>query len=214
MAVREEMTVHQALCELKVLENKIRGAIISGIYCVSNKHSNNKINGIPIEEYTKMMVGSYDKVCDFIARQEAIKRAVTKSNAVTVVMIGDKEYTVAEAIWMKNHGCESNKLFVKNLNEQFVAAQGNVNSHNGRELEDRADDYVTAMYGSKENRVNSEDVERTRNEFITSNSYEIIDPINISKKIEEIQNKIDRFMIEVDSALSVSNAITKIVVEY
>lgn len=42
----EKMTVHKALTELKLLDDRIAKAIAEGIYCVANKHSNDKIGGV------------------------------------------------------------------------------------------------------------------------------------------------------------------------
>src|SRR5699024_6678122 len=102
----ETMTIHKALAELKVLESRIMKTVGDGTYCVANKHSNEKINGVSVEDYKKVMQGAYDKAVDFITRYKAIKKAVTLSNAKTIIKIGEEEYTVAEAIWMKNHGVE------------------------------------------------------------------------------------------------------------
>lgn len=43
---------------------------------------------------------------------------------------------------------------------------------------------------------------------------ELIDPVNILEKIEALEVEIADFTTEVDSALSVSNALTEITVEY
>ena len=40
--VTEKMTVHKALAELKLLDDRIKKAISGGIYCAANKHSNEK----------------------------------------------------------------------------------------------------------------------------------------------------------------------------
>ena len=53
----EKMTVHKALAELKLLDDRIEKAIKEGVYCVANKHSNDKIGGVPIDEYIKIMQG-------------------------------------------------------------------------------------------------------------------------------------------------------------
>ena len=39
----EKMTIHKALAELKIVDDRIISAINGGTYCVSNKHSNEKI---------------------------------------------------------------------------------------------------------------------------------------------------------------------------
>ncbi len=211
---RETMTIHKALAELKILDGRIKKEIQSGSYCAANKHSNVKINGIQIEDFKKAAQGTYDKVSDLINRRKAIKKAVVLSNAKTTVKIADAEYTVAEAIEMKNHGIEFEALLINAMDSQYRQAQAEVNRQNGNNLEERADQYVTAIYGQKEGKTNSADIEKVRKDFLEANSYEIIDPINIPEKVDTLRQKIDAFMAEVDSALSVSNALTEITIEY
>lgn len=210
----ETMTIHKGLAELKILDGRIKKEIQNGLYCAANKHSNEKINGIPIEDFRKTVQGTYDKVTDLINRRKAIKKAIVLSNAKTTVKIADVEYTVAEAIEMKNHGIEFEALLINTMDRQYQQAQAEVNRQNGNNLEERADQYVTAIYGQKEGKTATADIEKVRKDFLESNSYEIIDPINVPKKLETLKKKIDDFMAEVDSALSVSNALTEITIEY
>lgn len=210
----ETMTIHKALAELKIMDGRIKKEIQNGTYCAANKHSNEKISGIPIEDFKKAVQGTYDKVTDLINRRKAIKKAVVLSNAKTTVKIADVEYTVAEAIEMKNHGIEFEAMLINAMNNQYEMAQAEVNRQNENNLEQRADQYVTAIYGQKEGKTNSADIDKVRKDFLEANSYEIIDPINVPEKIEKLKNKIDNFMAEVDSALSVSNALTEITIEY
>lgn len=210
----ETMTIHKALAELKILDGRIRKEIQSGVYCVANKHSNEKINGIQMEDFKKAAQGTFDKVTDLINRRKAIKKAVVLSNAKTIVKIADIEYTVAEAIEMKNHGIELDALLINMMDDQYRQAQAEVNRQNGNSLEERADQYVMAIYGQKEGKTVAADIEKVRKDFLETNSYEIIDPINIPEKLEKMKNKLDMFAAEVDSALSVSNALTEITIEY
>lgn len=212
--VTEKMTVHKALAELKILDSRINKTIYDGIYCGANKHSSKKIVGIPIEDFQKNILSNYDKVTDLISRHQALKRAVTLSNAVTKVEICGKEYTVAESIWMKNHGIEKENLLAGVMTNQYNSSQSEINRQNGLGLEKRADDYVTALYGGKEGKNSAADAEKTRQEFIDNNSYELIDPIHVLEKIEILQEKTADFMAEVDAALSVSNSLTEITIEY
>lgn len=211
---RESMTIHKALAELKVLDSRIDKSIADGVFCAANKHSNEKIGGVPIQDYEKVIQGSYDKVDGLINRQNAIKRAVTLSNAETKVKISDREYTIAEAIWMRNHGIEKMQAVVNVMKRQYKQAQAKVNIQNGAELEARADQYVTAIYGQKDGKTNTADIEKVRKDFLTANTYELLDPIHILDRIEEMEKKISDFMSEVDAALSCSNALTEITIEY
>lgn len=214
MATVETMTIHKGLAELKILDGRIKKEIQNGSYCAANKHSNEKINGIPIDDFKKAVQGTYDKVTDLINRRKTIKKAITLSNAKTTVKIADVEYTVAEAIEMKNHGIELEALLINTMDNQYKQAQAEVNRQNGNNLEERADQYVTAIYGQKEGKTNSADIDKVRKDFLEANSYEIVDPINVQDKVEALRQKIDAFMADVDSALSVSNALTKITIEY
>lgn len=211
---KETMTIHKALAELKVLESRIMKTIGDGTYCVANKHSNEKINGVSVEEYKKVMQGAYDKAVDLITRYKAIKKAVTLSNAKTVVKIGEEEYTVAEAIWMKNHGVEFDELLLNELREQYNKAQAKILKQNGNDLEQRAEQYVVGIYGSKEGKTNTDDFEKTKQDFITSQTFELVDPIGILEKIEVLEEKISTFKAEVDAALSTSNALTVVEINY
>ena len=210
----ETMTIHKALAELKILESRIMKTVGDGTYCVANKHSNEKINGVSVEEYKKVMQGAYDKAVDLITRYKAIKKAVTLSNAKTVVKIGEEEYAVAEAIWMKNHGVEFDELLLDELREQYNKAQAKILKQNGNDLEQRAEQYVVGIYGSKEGKTNTDDFEKTKQDFITSQTFELVDPIGILEKIEALEEKISVFKAEVDAVLSTSNALTVVEINY
>lgn len=211
---RETMTVHKALSELKLLDDRINKVVTTSIFCAPNKHSNEKIGGVPIAEAKKGMQGSYDKAMDLINRRKALKKAVVLSNAQTMVTIGGTEYTVAEAIEFKNHGIEFETNLSAIMDAQYRKAQAEINKQNGKDLESRADQYVTAIYGQKEGKTNTDDIEKLRKEFLDANSYEMVDPLDIPKKVEEMSSRAAEFMAEVDSALSVSNALTQITIEY
>jgi hypothetical protein len=107
--MKEKMTLHKALAELKLLDSRITSTIRTGTYCVANKASNQKIKGVKLDEFKESMKADYASATDLINRRIAIKKAVVLSNATTKVKINDVEYTVAEAIELKNHGMEYQK---------------------------------------------------------------------------------------------------------
>lgn len=210
----EKMTVHKALAELKIIDDRIISAINGGTYCVANKHSNEKIKGVSVDEYKGVMQGCYDKATALIMRRNAIKRAVVLSNATTKVSVDGEEYTRAEAIEMKNHGIEFDEALLEELKEQYNKAQAEILKQNGGDLEKRAEQYVIGIYGSKEGKSNTDDFEKTKKDFMTANAFELVDPIKILDKINNLEEKIAAFKAEIDAALSVSNAITEIEIIY
>ena len=70
------------------------------------------------------------------------------------------------------------------------------------------------MFGNKEGKTNNDEIEKTKQQFIKSNTYELIDPISIKDKIDVLEKEIYEFTTEVDSVLSTSNAITEITIVY
>lgn len=209
----EKMNVHKALAELKILDDRIVKAINSVEACISNKHSNTKVKGVDIKVYTGVMKSSYDKATDLIKRREAIKRAVVLSNAVTKVTVADKEYTVAETIEMKNHGMDFKKLLKQKIKKQYDAAMAQIITENGK-LEDKAENYVVGLYGSKEGKTSTEEFTKTREAYIEAQTMELVDPIGVLKEMEDLETEIAEFTAEVDAALSVSNSLTEIEITY
>ena len=207
------MTVHKALAELKLLDSRIAVAITDGVYCVANKNSNEKIAGVTVQEYTETMQGRYDKATDLIKRRNAIKKAVVLSNATTKVNVSGIECTVAEAIEMKNHGIEFDKRLHDALRKSYNQAQKTINNENA-DLEERANQYVTAIYGQKESKTSTSDIQKVKDDFIESNQYVLVDPLNVLEKLDSLERRISDFEAEVDAALSTSNALTEIEIEY
>ncbi len=210
----ETMTVHKALAELKVIGDRINNSIQSGTYCKTNKHSNEKINGVSVDEFKKQIQGTWDKVNDLIRRRNAIKKAVVFSNATTKVKIGELEMTVAEAIEMKNNGMDYKKILFNQINSQYANSIVLMDRENGETLTQKAENYVTGLFGSKEGKSNTDEMEKVRKEYIVNNTIELVDPLKVKERLEELEKEISEFESEVDAALSVSNAITEIKIEY
>jgi hypothetical protein len=210
----ENMNVHKALSELKLLDVRISKAIHNANFVVTNKHSNTKIAGIPKEDFIKSMQGDYDKAVELIKRRTAIKRAVQLSNAMTTLTVAGEEMTVAEAIEMKNHSLQYKTEMLQIMNDQYTKALSSVITANGKTLEERAEKYVIGIYGGKDVKVDPDDYEKTKKAFIENNQFELVDPLSIKEKIDALQDEITNFTSEVDSALSVSNAVTIIEIKY
>lgn len=208
----ERMTIHEALSELKVLDKRIKQEIAATTFSTSNLHCNAKIYGVSIEEYKNAVKSKYDKITDLIKRRTAIKKAITNSNAVTVVTIGEMSMTVAEAIEYKRSGIEFKRVLLEKVSKDYNTASLTTMTRN-ESLTDRATDNIERTYGNKEN-VNKEALESAREKFIADNTYDMVDPIDSVKIMEKLSDEIDNFMSKVDSTLSVSNALTKIDIEY
>lgn len=209
----EKMTIHKALCELKLLDARIQKAARECTYVLANRHSNIKIAGRPIDDVKEEMTSAYQSVEDMIKRRNAIKRAVVLSNATTHVDVNGLDMTIAEAIDMKNHGMDGYKTILAMMGAQFASAWKIIEANSGEPLQKKAETYVMGMLGSKE-KVDSEVAKKMTEEYISANSYDLIDPIKVKETMGELDALISGFESEVDAALSVSNAITEITVTY
>ena len=212
--MKEQMTIHKALSELKILDARINKEISSTTFLVTNKHSNTKIAGAPVKDFFDQTREKYQSIRTLINRRNAIKRAVTRSNAVTMVKVGNQEYSVAEAIDMKNIGVDYLMVLKETIATQAARCKASADRENGEKLDARVEQYVKTIAESADSKNLPDDVKRMRDDFVTSQTVEVVDPIDSVKVVDELQNYIDAFLSDVDSALSVSNATTTIDVEY
>lgn len=210
----EKMTIHKALCELKILDDRISKAQSAMPFVTCQKKQADTVSGVKLETYQNQVNAAYQKTRDLIARGNAIKRAVVLSNAKTTVVISDFIYTVAEAIYMKEHGIAYYKCLLETLESQYAAATKKAEQQNGEKLEARADDYIKSVYGTTSLKNISDEMNHARETFIESQTFVVIDPLDIKKCMEELEQFINDFTVNVDSALSVSNATTEIEISY
>lgn len=212
--MKETMTIHKALSELKLLDARINDKTEMLEVVVANKHSNSKIHGVSIDEFCKNAKEAYQSLRTLINRRNAIKRAVTKSNAITTVQIGGKTYTVAEAIDMKGVGISYLGAIIGKLNSQYATASRRADAENSDRLNDRADEYIKTLYGNSDLKNMGDEIRKQRDAFVAAQTVEIVDPISASAEANKLQKEVDEFFSDVDSALSVSNALTTVEVEY
>ncbi len=209
----ETMTIHEALCELKLLDKRIEDKLGSAQFVLPNKHSNEKIDGKTIKEVKDSIKADYTSISGLIKRRNAIKQAVIRSNAETEITIADKTMSVAEAIDYKNVGVEYISNLASALQKQLNRTSSYAASEND-DLNDRADEYVIRLFGGKEKDVNAETIRKAKEDYINANTIDVIDAINAKNKIKELSEEVDGFNSKIDSALSVSNALTTIDVCY
>lgn len=214
MSSTETMSIHKALCELKVIGDRIEKTMGKVPFVLANEHANRKIQGIPIEEFIAQIKSAHQSTVDLIARREAIKCAVVKSNAVTKVTVAGKEYTVAEAIEMKNHGMDFIRMLKTKLSSELDRAKRLAEMANGQNLENRADGYIKNLYGTTDMKNLTEEANAARKTFIEQHTTELVDPLKAADMVTALENQFYDFMSEVDAALSVSNSLTEITITY
>ena len=206
----EKMLVTQALNELKTLDARISRAIRNAAFIASAKTSDNKVSiGTTKENFIKEAKASYDSIEDLIKRRETIKSAVIESNAKTMIDICGEMISVAKAIDMKDSIVYKKQLLTQ-MTTQRDKAKSNMVSQNIT-MESKIDQLVSTAFGkeSKQN-IKPEDYDSIAVPYRTSNEYSLVDPLDLDKKIEELERYIEDFESNIDSKLQVSNCVTYI----
>ena len=202
--MKKTMTIHAALSYLKTADKRITKALNTDTYATYAKVGADKINGVSTSRVKEEMKSSYQSVRDIIKTVEAIKKAVSKSNAENTIVVCGNEMTVAEAIYMMQYGINVKKSLLQNLRTQYASARNSVDRYN-KDVEQRADKLIESMFGSKEKATGQEAI-ATRDAYIKQNAYEVVDPVGLMNEIKSLETWINEFETEVDGAIQVSNA--------
>lgn len=202
--MKKTMTIHAALSYLKTADKRITKALDMDTYATYAKVGADKINGVSAKTVKEDMRESYQSVNDIIKTVEAIKKAVSKSNAENTIVVCGNEMTVAEAIYMMQYGIDVKKSLLQNLRTQYASARNSVDRYN-KDVEQRADKFIESMFGSKEKATGQEAI-TARDAYIRQNTYEVVDPIGLMNEIKFLEAWINDFETEVDGAIQVSNA--------
>lgn len=213
----ETLTVHEALCDIKVADSKINVAIEGLNACAANKASSENVLGVPVKDFVERAESQYQKIVDLINRTEALKAAVNESNSKTMITVDGKEMSIAVAIYLMNNGMKSKKRLLENLKRQYIAATREITIKNGDELDTRTDKHIESLYGANakdSNSVNHKDIEDAMEAFRKAQSYVLIDPLKVQDKIDKLSDELDKFQSHIDSAIQMSNATTNITIEY
>ena len=207
------MTITRGLAELKLLDKRINHKISESNFITANKKSNKKINGIyTVDEFSQNAKAQYQSVLDLIERRKKIKTAIVNSNANTIVNIAGKEMTVADAIERKE-SIQYEQTLLNTMRKQYSTSLGKMQIENEK-VNAKLDELLNTSFG-KENKqkVSDDEISIISKPYLEQNEFVLINPLEIHKKIESLNEEIDNFISEVDYVLSESNSITRITIE-
>lgn len=210
---KETMTVHEALCELKMLDKRIPAAIEKSIPVTAKEHSATTIDGKSVSDWITSAKSAHQSAMDLINRMVAIKSAVNKYNAEKHITVDGKDYTVAQAIWMMQHGMECKQALLSEYSNCLQKTSREIAKANGDSLNARAEAAMTAILGSKD-KVDPAVYLKGLQDYKEQHRKELVDPIGIDAVLQKLDNEISGFNAKVDSAIQVANATTMIEIEY
>lgn len=207
-----EYTVTEALVKLKLANKKTEDATrytVTGV--VATKAAVVPPAGFKnVEDFKSEIKARLDSVTGLIGFRDKLKKAVVESNARTEVVVGGKIMTVAEAIETK-HSIAAKKALLNKLVTEWRALEAVADQKNAT-LEQRADQYITQLF-SQNVGASEADKATARKNFIENNTALILTHDVTKGYVEQLKADIDNFETNVDIALSVVNATTKVTVE-
>ena len=219
MTMSEKMLVTQALDERDLLVKKINDKI-GKLQLVDVKKRNEEKTmeaHVPADEFGSNASAAYQQIMDLIDRFQRIDAAIVASNAANTVRTSYGEYTVAGAIALRNRihgtGIYADK---GNFEEQLTARmerQYELNIHQAetrnKNLESQAETMRLSILG-KDSRVKDDKPLEVVDAYIRENTTEIIDPLDVRTKAQELRDRMDTLLKELDTQIKVSNATTMI----
>lgn len=204
----EQISITRALAEIKTLDARI-------VKATNERYVEMSVGGSVVgsnrsEDETKEAIKQkFQSFTDLVKRRNALKCAIVSSNANTKVKIGDKEMLVAEAIERKNSIAFEEQM-INNLRSQYRTAIGKVESTN-IQANQRLDQMIEVNLG-KDRKASADDYDVIAKPFMAKNEAKLIDPLDLEALVQQLQNDVDEFKLNVDFALSEINAVTKITV--
>ncbi len=202
---KEKITITRALAELKLLDSRIDKLIDETKFAVCvTKKTNYNINK---NDFSSNVLSKHQSLMDLIRRRENIKAAIIRSNVATVVKIGTKSMTVANAIEMKVTMKYMENL-LSTLRRQRQQVTNECESHKSR-VKQAIDANITQMC-SRDVKPDPSTIQDITDMMWKNDPVEIYDPIGLDKTIDVLEEEIEEFKLNVDFVLSESNSLTTI----
>ena len=214
--IKETLTLHAALATLKTLEGRIEKAIKDArenAFINAKKTNCDTVTNITVKDWAGSVEAKWQSLTDMMKRQAAIKKALLHKNATTTYTIGNETFSISDMLYFKQGGLLAKESLLLNLKNQLVYVNNYVETENNR-VETQADQQMIAVYGSKEKAVAANEALGFRKAYIDANKMEVVNPIKIETKIEELEKEIFDFRTNVEGAIAYLNATTQIEIEY
>ena len=199
----QQISITQALAELKLLDKRIQKALDS----VTWADVKTKSHPIDADKFSRNVHAEYQSFLALVQRRDVMKRAVVSSNAATQVKVGKWEGTVAEAIEYKT-SIHYKKQLLDTMRMQLLTAKAQFTSQQ-ESVDARLEKLLHSELG-KDVKTSPETITALTNSFRENNKVELVDPLDLSARTRELEEEIESFETNVDWVLSETNGKTLI----
>ena len=213
----EKLLVTQALDERDLLVKKINDKIGKASFVDIVRNNEEKVSKARVDRETfgRDAQSAFQQIRDLITRFQKIDAAIVASNAATKIRTSYGEFTVAGAISLRSRlrgtgvyeedadfeGCLLHKMETE-LQMQIQ----NIETKN-RQLQSTAENMRLSILG-KDSKVKDDKPLEVVETYVRENTTVLVDPLKVEKQIEDMKEKRETLLRELDTQIKVSNATT------
>lgn len=205
----KEITLTEALATLKVLRAKQDNLVRTGTFV--GVSARDKVGSQTKEVASAQFQSEFDRLKAFSAKIQEIGAKLYEANSKTTVVIAGKTYTLAEAIYRKSHASEEAER-IRILKTALQRAEATA-AKAKETVEKRADQQVETLLAGRSKDTSVADLAvEMRTKLVADEKIEIVDPNRLADYLLAAEEDLVSFSTEVDVAISLVNATTKITV--
>lgn len=211
--MENKLLITQALDERDLLVKKINSKIERIDFVDGKKRNEEKViqQVITKEEFCKKVKTSYQQIQDLIKQYQKIDEAIITSNANTYIETSFGTYSVAVALSMRNRLRELNAMdfetILRNKMEENYYEVLELKDLRNRRLEEDTEKMRLSILG-KDGKYKDDKPLSVVDAYISENTVELIDPLNVLDEIESLKDKHTTLLSELETKIKISNATT------
>ena len=213
----EKMLVTQALDERDLLVKKIADKIEKASFVDTVKPNEEKVYAKKIskEEYAKEAEAAYQQIVDLIDRFQKLDAAIVDSNAKTEIATSYGTFTVAGAISLRSRlrgmgAYDGEADFEGKLHDKLryeYSERVRFCDMKNSQLQSTAEGMRLSILG-KDSKTKDDKPLGVVDAYVKENTTELVDPLDVKKKLEALEEKRNTLLTELDTQIKVSNATT------
>ena len=211
------MLVTQALDQRDLLVKKICDKIRKASFTETKKHNEEKVmeRRVTQKEFEKEARSSYQQIIDLIHWYDKVDQAILRSNAETIIETSYGTMSIANALALRSrlscsNAYDSDSNFEGNLMmklQEELNEKIRVMEQKNKGLQNTAETMRLSILG-KDTKTKDETPLKVVDVYVQENTTELIDPLNVRKKINELNERRETILNELDTKIKVSNATT------
>ena len=217
MMMEKKMLVTQALDQRDLLVKKICDKIRKASFTETKKHNEEKVmeRRVTQQEFEKEARSSYQQIIDLIHWYDKVDQAILRSNAETIIETSYGTMSIANALALRSrlncsNAYDSDSNFEGNLMmklQEELNEKIRVMEQKNKGLQNTAETMRLSILG-KDTKTKDETPLKVVDVYVQENTTELIDPLNVRKKINELNERRETILNELDTKIKVSNATT------